>query len=114
MFSIGLGDLRHQVTLKNPGPRVPDGEGGYTESQIELSPSPVWASIQPATARDLERRVASTMQASASHIVTMRYHPQVTTKTQLLFGDRVFFVNGVQNTDERNVELVLACQEIVQ
>lgn len=114
MFSIGIGNLRHQVTLENPGPRVPDAEGGYTEAWTPLTPSPVWASIQPATARDLERRVASTMQSTATHIVTMRFHPQVTTKTRLTFGNRVFFVSGVQNTDERNVELVLACQEIVQ
>jgi SPP1 family predicted phage head-tail adaptor len=108
---MNIGSLRHRVTLETPGPDVPDGEGGYTSSWTPLVPSPVWASITPATARDMERTVASTVDVTASHIVRMRYHPQVNTKTRVTYGTRVFQVTGVQNTDERNIESVLICLE---
>jgi len=107
------GALRHQVTLEQPGAAVPDGEGGYTETWTALTPSPVWAAIQPASARDLERVFAGASQATASHLVTLRYHAGVTTATRLTFGTRVFAITGVQNLDERNKELVLACEEVV-
>jgi head-tail adaptor len=29
------------------------------------------------------------------------------------FGERIFAVTGVQNPEEKNVELVLACEEVV-
>lgn len=108
---MNIGQLRHKVTLENPGALVPDGRGGFT--QVPTQFAQVWADIRPATPRDLERRVASTVQSSASHIVTTRYVPGVTTATQIRFGARVFSVTGVQNPEERNISLVLACNEVV-
>lgn len=110
---MDIGALRHRITLENPGTPVPDGDGGYTEAWTALSPATVNASIVPATAKDLERVVAGTVMATATHIVTMRYHNGVTTKTRVTFGTRVFSVTGVQNEDERNVKLTLVCEEIV-
>jgi SPP1 family predicted phage head-tail adaptor len=111
---MDIGALRHRVTLENPGTPVPDGDGGYTEAWTALSPASVSASIVPATARDLERVVAGTVMATATHVVTIRYHSGVTTKTRVTFGTRVFSVTGVQNADERNIQLQLVCEEIVQ
>lgn len=105
--------LRHRVTVQNPSASVPDGDGGFTQTPANAAPATVWAEIRPATARDLERVVGATVQSSASHLVRMRYHPAVTTQSQFRFGARVFNVTGVQNVDERNVELVIACQEVV-
>lgn len=107
------GELRHLVTLDNPGTAVADGDGGFTQTFAELSPARVWAAIQPATARDLERVAAGTVLSTASHIVTMRYHAGVTTKTRITFGTRVLNVTGVSNPDERNRELVCLCAEVV-
>jgi SPP1 family predicted phage head-tail adaptor len=92
---------------------VPDGDGGFTDVPVPLSPPSLYAEIKPATARDLERLVSSTVQSTASHLVTIDYHPQVTTKTRVVFGARVFAVSGVTNPEERNRELVLACTEVV-
>jgi SPP1 family predicted phage head-tail adaptor len=111
---MNIGALFHRVRLENPGPPVADGDGGYTEVWTALTPSPVWASIVPATARELERLVAGTVQASATHVVRVRFHPQITTETRLTYGTRVFSVTGIQNTDESDIELVLTCQEVVQ
>lgn len=110
---MDIGSLRHRVTLDSPGGTVPDGDGGWTQAWAPLNPSQVWASITPATARDLERVTAATVISSASYIVRMRYHPQVTTQTRLTFKGRTLSVIGVANTEERNAELVLVCVEMV-
>jgi SPP1 family predicted phage head-tail adaptor len=104
------GTLRHLVTLQTPA-SASDGDGGFTDTWTTLAT--VWASIVPATARDLERVVAGTVQSSATHLVTIRYLAGVTTKTRVVFGSRLFSVTGMQNPEERNISLVLVCQEIV-
>jgi head-tail adaptor len=106
------GSFRHLVTLEQPGPSVPDGEGGFTQSWDALDPSPVKASIVPPTVRNAERFGASTVITSHSRIVTCWYHPGITTKTRLTFRGRVMDVLGVVNPEERNELTVLLCNEV--
>jgi head-tail adaptor len=108
-----IGSKRHLVTLANPGTPVPDGDGGYTEVPAALSPASMYAEIKPATVRDLERVSAGTVLSTASHVVTMDYHSGVTTQTRVMFGTRTFSVTGIMNPEERNVETVLLCVEVV-
>jgi SPP1 family predicted phage head-tail adaptor len=110
---MNVGALRHLVSLSNPGPPVPDGSGGFTETPVPLSPPTTYAEIKPATARDLERVTAGTVTSTASHVVRMRYHSGITTETRITFGTREFEVSGIANTEERNVELVLLCTEVI-
>lgn len=123
MPDTGAGTLRHAVTLETPGVGVPDSDGGSTAGWSALAPL-WWASIQPATARDLERTVAGTVLSTATHLLRMRYLPGVTTQTRitkgprnpdgsLATGSREFSVTGIANPEERNVELVLVCVEVV-
>lgn len=93
--------------------RTPDGEGGYTELPTVLATN-VPAAIEPATARDVERRVGNTIASTVSHIVTIRYLQGVSTGTQVVFGARRLYVRGVQNPEEKNEQLVLACEESSQ
>jgi head-tail adaptor len=111
--TTAIADRPHRVTLQNPGPAVPDGDGGYAQSWIDLAPPALSAKIAPATARDLEKVAAGTVLSTASHIVTMPYHPQVTTKTRILFNGRVFNVTGVATPDEGGVETIAICAEVV-
>lgn len=104
----------HRVTLQNPGPAVPNGDGGYTQSWIDLVPPALWMEIKPATARDLERVAAGTVLSTATSVITGPFHPQVTTTTRLLFNGREFHVTGDQNIEERGGEMVLVCVEVVQ
>lgn len=103
----------HRISLQNPGPAVSDGEGGFTQSWFDLVPAAVWCSIVPATQRDLERLAAGTVIATASHVVTMPYHPQVTTQTRLTFNGRTFYVKGVATPEERQIVTIALCQEVV-
>jgi head-tail adaptor len=120
-MSVGFpaGRLDKTIHLTAPG-IVPDGTGGYVEDMTDLIPADVSAQILPATARDLERNAAGgIVTASATHLVTIWYHPGVTTKAQITYDDRVagrvrtFSVAGVRNPEEANVILVLTCEEVI-
>ena len=108
-----IGQRSCRIALQNPGTPVPDGDGGYSSTWTNLSPSHMWARIEPASTNRLERVTAGTVQSTASHIVTMPYHSGVTTKTRVVFGVRTFTVTGVSNPNERNIETVCVCSEVV-
>ena len=103
----------HRVTLQNPGPAVPNGDGSYTQTWFDLSPPAVSVEIKPATAADLERVAAGAVLSAATSIITGPFHSQVTTQTRLIFNGRIFQVTGDQNVEERNGEMVLVCVEVV-
>jgi Phage head-tail joining protein len=119
-----IGTRRHLVTVEDPGTPVKDNDGGYTVAWTPLIPSTWAVSMTPATARDLERITVGTVLSTATHIVKGRYHPQITVKTRLTkgprktdgtlaTGSREFSVTGVLNTEEKNIETVALCVEIV-
>lgn len=111
--SASISDRPHRVTLQNPGPAVPDGDGGFTQSWTDLVP-PAWSvKIAPATAADLERVTAGTVLATATHVVTGPYRPDITTLTRALFNGRQFAVTGVSDPEERHVETIAICVEVV-
>lgn len=107
-----IGRMRHQVAVQNPT-RTTDGDGGYTETYTAASPSPVWAQIDPATPSAIERIAGNTVEAPITHIVTIRFHASVTTRTRLVFGLRNLFVRGIQKVDEVGEWMVLSCEEFV-
>jgi len=110
---VSVGARPHRVRFEQPGPPVPDGEGGWTESWLPLTPPEMFAEIRPLTAMDFEQDVPGTILAIATHVVTCPHHPQVTTKTRLLFNGREFSIEAVANREERSIELVLLCKEVV-
>jgi len=87
---------RHWVDLDDP---VEDG------TPVEFDPSRVKCSIQPQSPGAFD-------ETKTTHLVTMRYHPQVTFNTRIAHRGRFLFVRGVQNVDELNRELVLLCEEV--
>jgi head-tail adaptor len=110
---IASGLRRHLIALANPGTPQADDDGGYTDASEPLNPSSVYASIVPATGRELERHFAGTVISMATDIVTMPYHAGVTTKTVITFNTRTLNVVGVANPEERNIETICACVEVV-
>lgn len=108
-----LGTHRHLVYVQGEGTPVPDGDGGYTTPWVYLTPSTWKCSIDPATARDLERVAAGTVISTATHIITGQYHPQITVSTRLVFRGRVFQVTGVANPEERNIRTICVAVELI-
>jgi head-tail adaptor len=107
----------HYVTLSNPGPRIPNGHGGFTQPRIALNPPEVWAAIKPATVSDLEKLAAGTVLSMATKIATFPFHPEVTTQTQLTWTDRLGAhtanVTGVSSPEQRGVDTIAICVEVV-
>jgi head-tail adaptor len=101
------------MTWQSPGPAVPDGDGGSTQTWFDLAPATTSVKIAPATAVDLERVAAGTVLSTNMYIVTGPYHPQITTQSRGLYNGRIFNVTGVANPEERNVETIAICVEVV-
>lgn len=102
------GQLRWRIAIQVKT-RAADGQGGYTESWATITGGNVWASIEPASSRELF--MAQQLQHVVTHKVTIRYVAGVTTAHQIVFGSRVFNIQSVLNTDENNRTLVLLCEE---
>jgi SPP1 family predicted phage head-tail adaptor len=107
------GQRVHVVTLQAPGLPVPDGDGGVIQGWDDLDPATVKASITPASARDLEKLASGTVIAQATHVITIPYHPGVTTATRVVFRGRTFSLTSVINLEERNVQLKCIGVEVV-
>jgi SPP1 family predicted phage head-tail adaptor len=110
----GIGERPHRVTLQNPGPPVADGHGGFTQSYTDLTPAAMSARIAPATAADLERIGGGTVLSAATYVVALPYHPDVTTKTRILYNGRTFIVTGVSTPEERQQETIALVTEVVK
>jgi head-tail adaptor len=104
---------RHPVILQAPGPAVPDGDGGTTSSWVDLVPPNWHCSIDPATAKDLERVANGTVLSTNTYIVKGHYRAGVFTTGRLVFNGRLFSITGVSNPAERNITLELVAVEIV-
>ena len=107
-----IGQMRHRVVVETPTP-TSDGDGGYSDSYAAAGPSPVWASIEPATAAVSEQQVGNRIETAITHVITMRWHTGVTTRTRLSFGSRRFFVRGLQKVHEIGEWLVCSCEEFI-
>jgi len=83
-----IGEYRQVATLSNPGAATPDGDGGFTQTYVALSPAEWRCSIQKATVRSAERAFASTVIAQGTYILTGRFHSGITTKTKVVWVDR--------------------------
>jgi hypothetical protein len=116
--TLTLGALRQLGTLSTPGPPVPDGDGGFTQTSIPLDP-PVWRfAIEKASVRSAERHFAATVIAQAAYILTGRFHPGITTQTRIAWVDRAGATHtanvlDVDDTEGAGVETVVAVSEVV-
>ena len=109
-----IGDWRHVVTFQDPGPAVPDGAGGYTQTWADLAPATWHVQVAAQPVGDLERTAAGgSVQTTGSYVVRGRYHPGVSTKTRMLFNGKTYSITGTRNADERGIFMELAAVEQV-
>jgi SPP1 family predicted phage head-tail adaptor len=111
-IAVDIGAFEKRVTLENET-NTADGDGGTTSTFTAIDPGTVWASIRPSVAAMREQPIAGTVQATTTHVVEMRYHASVTTKTRITYGSRYLFVRGVENVNEENVLTRCYCDEVV-
>jgi hypothetical protein len=109
---MNVGELRHRVAVLNPSAPVSDGAGGFSVEWSSASPGEVWAKVEPSSSRTAERLAGLKLEASYSHVVTVRYHAEITARTRLTLGARVFAVRGVVDPLERHEWLIVAVDEV--
>lgn len=115
-----ISDRPHAITLTNPGTTgVPDGDGGYVIDPVPLNPPIVYGKIQAATTADLEQLASGTVLAQAELLITIPFHPQISTLTRCSWRDlagrqHTAAVTGAVDPDHRCRELVLGVVEVVE
>jgi SPP1 family predicted phage head-tail adaptor len=107
--ALDSGSLRHRVTVQSQTAGTPDGKGNLRQTWQSLY-ADVPASVEPSYKP--ETYASEQVQSQGSHTVSIRYLPSITATNRLLFGSRVFQVNGVENVQERNITLKLYCDEV--
>lgn len=119
-MTVSVAGRPHYVRLQNPGAPVADGRGGYTQVWADLNPPRMFAGIRAATAQatSMETSANDTVRSTATHLIDLPYHPQVTTKTRVTLttparGEQTFTVTSVDNVDQANKDLVLVAVEVV-
>ena len=107
-MSVRAGRLRHRVTIQSRSQSLNE----YGEpSNSWASAGSVWAAVEPA--RQGEGKEADGRQATATHLVTIRYLAGVDPTDRVVFGSRTLDIVGVANPEERNDRLLLTCRERV-
>jgi SPP1 family predicted phage head-tail adaptor len=100
------GKLRHRVTIQSPS-RAADGQSGYATTWVDVATVHAEiTSLSSSSGYDIFQ-----LYPQASHQVKIRYRSGISTQNRLLFGSRVFLLQGWLNPQERNRELLLATVE---
>src|SRR4051812_31312911 len=105
------GKLRHRITLQEPirGESAQSGEVTLTSKDRRQ----VWAAIDTPTAKDA-REVQQFGRADhvLTHMITIRYAPDMGADWRIEFKGRHFHVIGMQNVTERKIEFRISASEI--
>jgi len=108
MPSIGAiaGMLEHPITIKTEV-EVQDTKGDITKT-IQTH-AEVYASIEPLTGR--EREIASKVDATVDHKITIHYCEGLNAKMHIVFGDKTFNIRWIQNPGMRNIVQMIYATE---
>jgi len=105
---VRAGTYRHLITIKKPIDSV-GTSGEPTETWVIYAQR--WASINALSGREFW----SAKQVNAENTIRfrMRYCHGVTTKMRVEYDNRIFTIDSIINTGERNREMVLMVTEEV-
>ena len=69
----------------------------------------VWSEVSPG--RTKEFLSAQQVKNTLSHEVVIRYRTGISPDMRIRYGDRHFDIHGIRNPGEKNISLVLTCEE---
>jgi SPP1 family predicted phage head-tail adaptor len=105
---IEAGKLRHRVIIQT----ATEARDSYGQPiQTWATFDEVWAEILPL--RGTELFTAQQVQSKVVSKIKIRYLAGVSPKMRVLFGARIYQIESIINTTERNVESVLMCSEVL-
>lgn len=106
-LGIGVGKYNLWVTLSHCPTQTTD-----VQFFTPLDPPGAWVAIRP---------TLGVNGRATEHVVEMRYHPQVSVDTRIVYEDaskpvgkttRALYVRGIQNLEEAGHAMRLICEEI--
>ena len=103
---MNAGKQRHKVELQSYTASR-DSFGGEIETYATYAKT--WASIEPLSGRELV--YAQQVSEITKIRITIRYNSSVDVKHRIKFGLRLFDINAIMDTEERNKEMTLLCSE---
>lgn len=90
------GMLREPVTFERKT-QTPDGGGGFTETWSAISAAPDRAFVKPLSGR--ERWASQRVEATASHMIVVRYFADLTEVDRVVIRDRPYQIRFINNVD---------------
>jgi SPP1 family predicted phage head-tail adaptor len=102
------GKLRHRVEIQLQLTEQ-DVYGERTGEWIEWKK--VWAQVSPISGR--ERLQVQQTTNTVSHRITLRFVDGLTPRHRIVFRARVFNIHAVIDPDERRIQQVLDCTEVI-
>jgi SPP1 family predicted phage head-tail adaptor len=102
------GTLRHRLIIQSPT-ETRDSYGAVTQTWSNLMT--VWGLVDNQASSE-QVGTQKTLVVGSVRVV-IRYRTGITPKMRIKYGERTFNINGIINRDERNVELILDCRELV-
>ena len=107
---INAGELNKRLTIQYAAiTRNTDG----AEINIWTTLSTVYGKIRPLPGRSKEYIGADQVIAEASLEITIRYKTGINPRMRFKYGNKIYEILFIQNTNEANVQLVCACKEVV-
>jgi len=103
---IHSGMLRHKISIERED-MADDDYGGQDRTFATLVNC--YAFIKPTSGT--ERFLAEQVQAEVSHDITIRYFSGLLPKDIIVYNERRFNITAIINVEERNVWLILKCNE---
>ena len=102
-----IGALQKRIIIKEPT----DHRDYAGKVRVWSTAATVWARIRPLSARETSN--AKLIGGTESHEITIRYLSGVNRSMRINFNNRIFAINGIVNTEERNIDLVITATEII-
>lgn len=102
------GKLRSQITITRDALTGQDAMG--SPIRVSSSLAAWWAEITPTTGKDAQ--FALTFAPTVSHKIMIRYLAGLLDTDKIVFGSRLFAINGILDMDGRKREMTLYCTEL--
>ena len=102
------GKLRHRIMLQKPVKTQSPTTGAVVNSWADVAK--LWADVVDLSSREFV--AAQAAQTEITSRITIRYRKDVTSKHRILFGSRIFNIQGVLADDKSGLEyLTLPCSQ---
>ncbi len=108
-MNVSSGRLNRRITIQQPS-QTRDESGQLTTDWSDLCTT--WAGIHAITSKEVY--AASGFTSQVSHVITIRYRPQFSVRSNMrvIYEQRRFLIQAVADPDEGKVQINLLCLEL--